>query len=74
MTEHLRMGQPLRVRTAVFIGFVHYRFYTVFSYGAASQTERDALIHYHFIYEYINGTRKRHAYVIEDLFSLPLFI
>ena len=40
----------------------------------AAQTERYALIHDHFVYEYIFRPRKRHADVIEDFLGLPLFL
>ncbi len=35
-----------------FVRFVHYRFQTAVCSGTSAQTEWNALIHYHFIYEY----------------------
>ena len=40
----------------------------------AAQTERYALIHHYFVYEYIYRTRKRRDVVIEDFLGLPLFL
>ena len=64
MPEHLRVGQPLRVRTAVFVRLVHYSLQVMARDRAASQAEWYALTHHNSVYENIYRPRKRHADVI----------
>ncbi len=74
MSKHLRMRQPLGMRTAVFVRLVHYSLQAMARDRAAAQAEWYALIHHNFVYEYIYRPRKRHADVIEDFLGLPLFL